>query len=388
VGGPFGTGPSDTTREREWFAYMRRGDFAAAWAVSDAILREHQGRTCYDRPRHEQWVWDGTPLEGKRVLIRCYHGLGDTIMFARYFPLVKRIASDVVAWVQPSLIPLLSTMRDPVKLLPLHDGTAEVEYDVDIESMELMHALRVVPDDVPYLHVEPLERMRAIGLVTRAGDWDPRRSIEGDVRLPRTVSLPNDPLTTARFMRALDLVVTVDTMTAHLAGALGVPVWVLLPYECDWRWQDEREDSPWYPTMRLFRQRRPGDWADVLDRVRYAIAMGDEEKKDSTLNEWGIDVDKFRERAKESLGQAKDDLSEIAGTLRQTLVQAKDVVLGLPHGGSGAAAEIRGGFERAWREIEQAFKAARDKAKDARSANAPNADANEPPTTPPEPPPV
>jgi hypothetical protein len=109
--------------------------------------------------------------------------------------------------------------------------------------------------------------------------------------------------------------------------------------------------------------------------------MADEEKKESSLNDWGIDVDKFKERAKESLGNAKDDLSEVAGTLREALVSAKDVVLGLPHGGAGAAAEIRGGFERAWREIEQAFKAAREKAKEGRSASADDT------TTPPEPPP-
>lgn len=114
--------------------------------------------------------------------------------------------------------------------------------------------------------------------------------------------------------------------------------------------------------------------------------MDEEKKESSSLNEWGIDVDKFKERAKESLGNAKDDLSEVAGTLREALVSAKDVVLGLPHGGSGAAAEIRGGFERAWREIEQAFKAARERAKEAREKPAePAADET---TTPPEPPPV
>lgn len=87
--------------------------------------------------------------------------------------------------------------------------------------------------------------------------------------------------------------------------------------------------------------------------------------KDS-LNDWGIDVDKFKERAKQSVAGAKDDLSEIAGTLRQTLVQAKDVLVGLQKGGAPAASELKGGFERAWTEIENAFKAARDRAKEAR----------------------
>lgn len=97
--------------------------------------------------------------------------------------------------------------------------------------------------------------------------------------------------------------------------------------------------------------------------------MSDEPKKDS-LNDWGIDVDKFKERAKESLAGAKDDLSEIAGTLRQTLVQAKDVLVGLQKGGAPAASELKTGFERAWHEIENAFKAARERAKEARAEDA------------------
>lgn len=87
------------------------------------------------------------------------------------------------------------------------------------------------------------------------------------------------------------------------------------------------------------------------------------EEKKSSLNDWGIDVDRFKERAKESLATAKGDLTEITGTLRQTLVQAKDVVMGLQTGGAPAAAELKGGFERAWQEIEAAFKSAREKAR-------------------------
>lgn len=115
--------------------------------------------------------------------------------------------------------------------------------------------------------------------------------------------------------------------------------------------------------------------------------MSDEEKKDS-LNDWGIDVDKFKERAKESLAGAKDDLSEVAGTLRQTLVQAKDVLVDLQKGGSPAAAELKSGFERAWQEIENAFKAAREKAKEARTGTegaAPAASEEAAPSTPPPP---
>ncbi|HEX8251952.1 MAG TPA: hypothetical protein VF846_02300, partial [Thermoanaerobaculia bacterium] len=363
----------------DWFTHMRRGDFAAAWTISDEVLASRAGVPSWHLEREYQWIWDGTPLADRRVLIRCYHGLGDTIQFARFFPLVNAMAKECTVWAQPSLIPLLQTMRGIGRLLPLHDGTPEVEYDVDVESMELAHLFRTtvdtIPSEVPYLHVDAdrqaaLSRRFNVGVVWRAGDWGPQRSIPIDT-LARLFDVPNvafyslqrgerdprlltlagvdEPLSTARVMRALDLVITVDTMTAHLAGALGVPVFTLLAHEHDWRWMDERRDSPWYPTMRLFRQPRAGDWESVVEEVRYAVrAMSDETKKDS-LNDWGIDVDKFKERAKESLDAAKGDLSEIGGTLRHALVNAKDVVLGLQNNGAPAAAEIKAGFERAWK---------------------------------------
>ena len=113
--------------------------------------------------------------------------------------------------------------------------------------------------------------------------------------------------------------------------------------------------------------------------------MADEEQDDKksvsqSLRDWGIDVGRFEERAKESLGNARDDLSEIAGTLRATLVQAKDVVVGLQKNGAPVAAELKSGFERAWHEIEGAFKAAREKAKQRKGD-----DGDEPPATPPAP---
>jgi hypothetical protein len=331
-----------------WFECMRRGDFAAAWAIGDDILGTRTPRG--DIPRHEQSIWDGTPLDGRRVLIRCYHGLGDTIMFARFIPLVERVASEVIVWAQASLIPLLETMGTRATFLPLHDGMPECEYDVDVEIMELAHVFRVTPETIPrppYLHVDA-PRRGGVGVQWRAGDWDPRRSVPAELfdGIPFVSLDAGTPLKTAQLMRSLDLVVTVDTMTAHLAGALDVPTWTLLPAECDWRWMDDREDTPWYPSMRLF---------------RYAKAMSDEPKK--SLEDWGIDVEKFKERAKESLENARGDLSEITGTLRHTLVQAKDVLVGLQKTGSPAAAELKSGFERAWNEIESAFKAAREKAK-------------------------
>ena len=106
--------------------------------------------------------------------------------------------------------------------------------------------------------------------------------------------------------------------------------------------------------------------------------MSDEKKSVAdSLRDWGIDVDKFEERAKESLETAKGDLSEITGTLRQTLLEAKDIVIGLQKSGSPVATELKGGFERAWQEIERAFVAARQKAKEAKDATKPDGDADE-----------
>lgn len=280
---------------------MRSGAFEEAWKFSDAVLQERAGVPCWHWPRHLQYVWDGSSLEGKRVLVRCYHGLGDTIQFIRFMPRLKAVAAEVIVWAQPALLPLLETVEGIDKLVPLHDGTPEVAYDVDVESMELSHIFRVttdtLPSSFPYIQAEPLRLSRsskdlAVGLVWKAGDWDQRRSIpfhelallnglegvqlyvlqggaaaagwrEGFGIYPGEFPLHEY----ARIVAGLDLVVTVDSMPAHLAGALGRPVWTLLHAEADWRWMDDREDSPWYPTMRLFRQQCPGDWESVIRRV-------------------------------------------------------------------------------------------------------------------------
>jgi hypothetical protein len=294
-----------------WMRHMRRGDFAAAWEVSDAVLASRAGVPCWHLPRHEQYVWDGTPVEGKRVLVRCYHGLGDTLQFIRYAPLLRAAAAETTFWAQPALIPLLRTVRGIGRLEPLHDGAYQGGYDVELEIMELSHVFRstvdTLPSDVPYLHVDPAPLPRdgrlALGLVWRAGDWDERRSIPVGLLRPlaeipgvrihvlqRGAALAerpedfgidsgsDDPYEAARVMRALDLVVTVDSMPAHLAGALGAPVWTLLHADADWRWMDDRDDSPWYPTMRLIRQEHPGDWESVIARVAGEIGILAREK--------------------------------------------------------------------------------------------------------------
>jgi hypothetical protein len=277
---------------------MRQGRFEDAWRLSDRMCAVRRIDTECRRPRHFQIIWDGSRVENRRVLIRCYHGLGDTLQFARYLPMVHRLARELTVWAQPTLIPLLQASFPPIVFLPLHDGTPEVEYDVDLEIMELAHAFRTsittIPADVPYLTVDvtPMHRSRPlVGLTWRAGNWDDNRSVPFDLVSHLTESadvdvIPLQPsLTREEFIRfqgrtllttidelaphiaACDLVVSVDTMSAHLAGALNVPVWTMLKHEADWRWMIDRDDSPWYPSMRLYRQATPGDWWPVIERM-------------------------------------------------------------------------------------------------------------------------
>ena len=154
-----------------------------------------------------------------------------------------------------------------------------------------------IPSDIPYLQVDPMllsqgEQPLSVGLVWKAGDWDTRRSIAFPLLAPlgavAGINLyilqanaeeagwkpgfgiyPGEfsLYEYARVLKGLDLLITVDSMPGHLAGALGIPVWNLLHAAADWRWMEEREDSPWYPTMKLFRQQDPGDWESVIERV-------------------------------------------------------------------------------------------------------------------------
>ena len=289
---------------------MRRGDFAGAWAISDRILTRRGAANDSDHtlPRHLQSIWDGRPLADRHVLIRCYHGLGDTIQFIRFAKPLRAIAREVSVWVQPPLMPLAANVAGVDRVLPLHDGAPGIAYDVDIEVMELAHALRAAPaalaQNVPY--IRPPERniqkhaggrMR-VGLIWAvAGTWMPERSLRfaalaplfdvpgielivlqrgpaaKEVRGFPIRDLGNDDIEVfAATLAALDLLICIDTFGAHLAGAMGVPVWLMLPAECDWRWMSTGRTSPWYPSMRLYRQPRPGDWASVVGEIARDLA--------------------------------------------------------------------------------------------------------------------
>jgi hypothetical protein len=286
---------------------MRNGDLAAAWAISDAVLRHRieSKEVCWNWPRHLQFVWRGEPLADKRVLVRCYHGLGDTIQFLRFLRPLRNIARQVTLWVQPTLLDLAAGAAGVDHLLALHDGSPQAEHDVDVEIMEIPHALRVtsIPNRVPYLHVadapqrEPQGGVHRVGIVWEGGGWDPRRDVPlpllrrlAGLRGVRLYSLQGGPAAAlahaipaaamdigtikyaATRILELDLIISVDTMAAHLAGALGRPVWTLLHADCDWRWGGDGDRTAWYRTMRLFRQKRAGEWDGVVEEVCAALA--------------------------------------------------------------------------------------------------------------------
>lgn len=289
----------DLSSSESWINHMRRGEFELAWQFSDKILKSDINRNYEHLPRHYQCIWDGTPLNGKRVLIRCYHGLGDTLQFIRYAELVKEIASEVIVWAQPELLQLLQSVKGIDKLLPLHNGSPEVNFDVDVEIMELPHIFRTIlssiPIRIPYLRAEPMllpGSALKVGLVWQAGNWDQSRNVPFSVLKP-LFEIPDIDFfilqanaesagwergygiyrgdfnlnAYASFVKGLDFLISVDSMPAHLAGALNVPVWLMIQEHADWRWMENREDSPWYPSMKLFRQQKQGDWQGVADKI-------------------------------------------------------------------------------------------------------------------------
>ncbi len=269
-----------------------------------------------------QPLWDGSSLAGRTILLHAEQGLGDTIQFIRYAPLVKSSGGTVILECQPALLRLLQSCAGVDRLLA--KGSSLPHFDVHAPLLSLPGilgtSLSTIPAEVPYLFADAnlvehwrqeLSRMRGfkIGIAwqgslrykadrqrsCRRAVFAPLARLEGvhlislqkgtgaeqlaDDANPFSVTdLGSDfdqasgPfMDTAAVMQQLNLVVSVDTAVAHCAGALGVPVWVALPFAPHWTWMLQRDDSPWYPTMRLFRQKQWGDWDEVFQRIVQAL---------------------------------------------------------------------------------------------------------------------
>jgi tetratricopeptide (TPR) repeat protein len=275
---------------------------------------------------HTRSPWDGSDLKGKTILVYLEQGLGDHIQFIRYASLLKARGAKVIFTCPPELVRLLSSFTD-VDSLPT---TVEAipNFDVWVPLLSLPHllgtTLETIPKRIPYLFSGQLEGGKSEGPVLSADCfkvglvWSSKSNFQTSLQrsCPLDLFLPlleipdigfyslqkevsdadreifrqqqakgqnrltdlhdylHDFADTAAIIDQLDLVITIDTAVAHLAGAMGKLVWVLLPSAPDWRWMLEREDSAWYPTMRLFRQQHPGDWEEVIARVKTALKNG------------------------------------------------------------------------------------------------------------------
>jgi tetratricopeptide (TPR) repeat protein len=309
-----------TNAQTEWAAALDRlrlGDFETGWKGREARWRISKPPLRWDGP---QPVWLGNEnIEGKTVLIYSDEGLGDAIQFARYVPMLAARGARVVLVVQDALHSLLSAIPGVWQCLPSSTRTLPaIDLCCPINSLPLAFGTTLDTIPPPVRLSPPTERVRIweqrlgsrdklrVGIVWSGSLThlnDQSRSISLRWLTPvlniadvTWVSLQKDPRpedkvmllertdiadfttqftdfgVTAALVQCLDLVITVDTSIAHLAGSLGCPTWILLPYTPDYRWLLDRDDSPWYPTVRLFRQGATRDYTDVIDRVRTELA--------------------------------------------------------------------------------------------------------------------
>jgi len=300
--------------EAHWnmaFTYLLGGNYRPGW-------REYEWRwKIQDHYLHDlsQPLWDGSDIRGCTILLHAEQGIGDSIQFVRYAPLVAEKGARVIVACQKELVRLLQTVKNIEKVVAYGSSFPKFDLHCPLLRLPLIFdtTLETIPSSVPYLSSDPLtvsawrERILqektqfSIGLVWAGSPShinDRNRScprelllrltrLEGitfyslqkgdagrqaqyapeDMKLIDYFGALHDFSDTAAFIENLDLVISVDTAAAHLAGALGKAVWTMLPYAPDWRWMLNCEDTPWYPTMRLFRQPSPGDWNAVIEHI-------------------------------------------------------------------------------------------------------------------------
>jgi tetratricopeptide (TPR) repeat protein len=299
-------------------ALLLMGRYAEGWAEYEWRWRCPEAG---ERPS-PQPLWDGSSLEGRTIVLYGEQGLGDTVQFVRYARLARERGGRVVVAAQNSILPLLRSadgvddvvaLGDPLLFFDVHAGLIDVARIVGTTE-------KTIPADVPYIEVEAQlvehwrQELASLGGFKVGIAWQGKPSFYFDrfrsMPLKEFAPLAAVPgitlislqkgfgseqiaaldglfkvvdlgpqlderaafLDTAAVIKNLDLVIASDSATAHLAGALGVPVWLATPFSPDWRWLLARDDSPWYPTMRLFRQERRGDWRHVFQRMAMALA--------------------------------------------------------------------------------------------------------------------
>jgi hypothetical protein len=287
--------------------HLLHGRFAEGWAG-------YEWRPTAVRPGgHRGRLWKGEPLDGARIVLRSEQGFGDTIQFCRYVPLVSTRGGRVILEAPRQLAPLLASLSGVAEVISRDDAVATVDGEAPLGSLPGIFntVLDSIPCTVPYLTADSRRRQRFqsqmspahvnVGLVWAGNPRNPRDrlrsialrefgplfavkgvrffSLQCGTSAGEAAGLRPGPIgelerdgidfcDTAAAISALDLVISVDTAAAHLAGALAVPIWILLPVGPDWRWMLHTSHSPWYPTARLFRQAALGDWQSAI----YAVA--------------------------------------------------------------------------------------------------------------------
>lgn len=304
----------ERARLNKGLCHLLMGDYAAGWPLYEFRWADRQ--KAYQR-KFDQPLWQGLEtLDGKTVLLHAEQGLGDSIQFCRYIPMVARLARQVIVEVPAPLLPLLETLACPALLIEEGRPLPPFDLHCPLASLPLAFTTGIdsIPADIPYLSPDAEKSSiwarelahhdhPRIGLVWAGSQTDPHRAISPDLlfdALPPAASIicvqkdigeadraqlmENHPelslhgqrladfSDTAALLANLDLLITIDTSVAHLAGALGIPAWVLLHSGSDWRWMREGSASPWYPSIRLFRQECAGDWSGLIQRqIRPAL---------------------------------------------------------------------------------------------------------------------
>lgn len=298
------------------------GDFQTGWELQEGRWKLHElgsNTPWFMSPDSGRKLWSGgDSITGKTLLVHSEQGFGDFVQFCRYLPMLRGV--HVVVQAKARLLPLLRTLEGEYDFIDTTSPLPDFEYYCPIMSLPRAFGTRLetIPAKVPYLFAEPQKQQR---MLTRLGEktasriglvWSGNPSHKTDrlrsVPLERLTGLLQRPFEfhclqkeisaadavlmeakeirrhddvqddfsdAAALIAGMDLVIAVDTAIAHIAGAMGKPVWILLPFMADWRWLLDRQDSPWYPSATLFRQRTPGDWQSVIEAVSERLDQSD-----------------------------------------------------------------------------------------------------------------
>jgi Flp pilus assembly protein TadD len=296
---------------------LSQGHFERGWKEYE--WRWKRKKSTRSAPCFEQPLWDGKDLGGRRIYLHCEQGFGDTIQFCRYASLVADLHGEVILGCPDELRALMESVRGVKRVVTPRMNPPDFDTHAPLMSLPGILGIRLetIPCEIPYLQApskaallspwvkaSPAFKVGVVWSASSANVVGRYRSLRLDMLAP-LLQMPglewyslqcgdaaNESLAaefagrienvgtrfhnfgdTAQVISDLDLVISVDTAVAHLAGALGKRVWTLIPSEPDWRWMTQREDSPWYPTMRLFRQTDPRDWDQVVARLKASVTL-------------------------------------------------------------------------------------------------------------------